>query len=73
MSFTKLADFKVVLEKQEQGRALSIEHLAKDSNGDLRVSFNSSALSPGAYSIRIDGLPFRGDPIGVGWLLLDAR
>jgi hypothetical protein len=72
MGFTKLSDFKVVLEKQEQGRALIIEHLAKDSNGDLRVSFNSSALSSGAYSIRIDGLPFRGDPIGMGWLLLDV-
>ena len=72
MSFTKLNDFKVVLEKQEQGRALVIEHLAKDSNGDLRISFNTSGLSAGSYSIRIDGLPFRGEPIGMGWLTLDV-
>jgi len=72
MSFTKLNDFKVVLEKQEQGRALVIEHLMKDSNGDLRITFNTSGLSVGSYNIRIDGLPFRGEPIGMGWLILDV-
>ena len=72
MSFTKLNDFKVVLEKQEQGRALVIDHLMKDSNGDLRITFNTSGLSAGAYKIRIEGLPFRGDPIGMGWLILDV-
>ena len=72
MSYTKLNDFKVVLEKQEQGRALVIEHLMKDSNGDLRITFNTSALSVGAYNIRIEGLPFRAEPIGMGWMILDV-
>ena len=72
MNFTKLKDFKVTLEKQDQGRVLVIEHLAKDSNGDLRISFNTSALSTGSYAIRIDGLPMFGGPIGMGWLILDA-
>jgi hypothetical protein len=72
MSFTKLNDFKMTLEKEDQGRALVVEHLGKDSNGDLRVSFNSSGLSAGSYHIRIDGLPFRGDPIPMGWLILEV-
>ena len=72
MSFTALKDFKVTVDKREQGRALVIDLLSKDSNGDLRMSFNTSALSAGVYSVRIDGLPFRGDPIGMGWLTLNV-
>ncbi len=73
MSFTKLAVFKVTVEKTNQGRALVLDGLAKDSNGDLKVEFNSSGLPPGTYDIRIDGLPFRGQPIGMGWLTLNVH
>ena len=54
------------------GRVLVIDNLGKDSNGDLRFTFNSSGLTPGQYRVRVEGLPFRGDPIGMAWFIIDA-
>jgi hypothetical protein len=73
MSYTKLNTFRVQVEKQDQGRAIVIDNLLKDSNGDLKVSFNSSGLAAGSYDAVIEGLPFRGAPIAEGWLRIDAR
>ena len=73
LGFTKLTQFKVTLDKKDQGRAMVINYLNKDSNGDLRFSFNTSGLSAGQYRMRIDGLPFRGDPIGMAWMIIDVQ
>jgi hypothetical protein len=73
MSHTKFAQFKLTLEKSGQGRAMVIDNLMKDSNGDLEIAFNSSGLAAGEYRVRIDGLPFRANPIGQGWLLLSVQ
>jgi hypothetical protein len=73
MSYSQLAQFRVTIDKRDQARALTITNLSKDSNGDLKLAFNTSGLGAGAYDVRIDGLPFRGDPIGEGWLVLDVR
>ena len=70
VSFTKLSLYKVTMDKKDQGRALVIDYLGRDSNGDLRLSFNSSGLSPGEYQVRVDGLPFRGDPIPMAWFII---
>lgn len=70
MGFTKLTSFRLTVEKKDQGRALVIDHLGRDSNGDLHLSFNSSGLSPGEYHVQVDGLPFRGDPIGMAWFII---
>ena len=72
LSFTKLNLFRVTVEKKNQGRALVVDNLSKDSNGDLRFTFNSSGLSPGQYRVRVDGLPFRADPIGMAWFIIDV-
>jgi hypothetical protein len=73
LSYTRLNTFRVQVEKQGQGRAIVIENLLKDSNGDLKVSFNSSAMAAGTYDAVIEGLPFRGSPIAEGWLRIEAR
>ena len=73
LGFTKLTQFKVTLDKKDQGRAMVINYLNKDSNGDLRFSLNTSGLSAGEYRMRIDGLPFRGDPIGMAWVVIDVQ
>jgi hypothetical protein len=73
MSYTKLNVFRVQVEKRNQGRVFTIDNLLKDSNNELKVSFNSSTFAPGEYSVQIDGKPFRGEPIGEGWLLIEAR
>jgi hypothetical protein len=72
LSYTKIALFKVTIEKKGQGRVLVIDNLGKDSNGDLRFTFNSSGLTPGQYRVRVEGLPFRADPIGMAWFIIDV-
>ena len=73
MGFSRDTQFRVTVDKRDQGRALVINNLTKDSNGDLSLAFNSSALAPGLYSVRIEALPFLGTAVPAGWLILDAR
>ena len=74
MSYTnKLEQFRLFVDKKDQGRALILNNLLKDSNGELRMTFNSTGLAAGIYNARIDALPFRGNPIPIGWLILDVR
>jgi hypothetical protein len=46
---------------------------AKDSNGNLRMTFNTSALAAGPYDIRIQALPLLGEPVDSGWMVLDVH
>jgi hypothetical protein len=69
----KLAQFRMFVDKKDQGRALILNDLLKDSNGELRMTLNSTGLSIGIYNVRIEALPFRGSPIPIGWLILDVR
>lgn len=73
MSYVRDPLFRVIIDKRDQGRALVINNLSKDSNGELKVSFNTSALAGGIYSVRIESLPFRGAPIADGWMILDVQ
>jgi hypothetical protein len=73
MSYSRLTQFRLTLDKKDQGRALVLEEMAKDSNGDLKLAFNTSGLTAGIYNIRVEGLPFRGSPIAEGWLVLDVH
>jgi hypothetical protein len=74
LSYTKpLMEFRLFVDKKDQGRALVLNDLLKDSNGELRMTVNSTGLSAGIYNVRIEALPDRGIPIAVGWLLLDVR
>jgi len=69
----KLVQFRLFVDKKDQGRALILNNLLKDSNGELRVTLNSTGLAAGIYNVRIEALPFRGSPIPIGWLILDVR
>jgi hypothetical protein len=69
----KLTEFRMFVDKQDQGRALVLNDLLKDSNGELNMTVNSTGLSAGIYNVRIEGLPFRGSPEPVGWLILEVR
>jgi hypothetical protein len=74
MSYTqKLNEFRMIVDKQDQGRALIINNLLKDSNNDLRLTFNTTGLAAGIYTVRIEALPPRGDPIPDGWLILEVN
>jgi hypothetical protein len=69
----KLVQVRLFADKKDQGRALILNNLLKDSNGELRVTLNSTGLAAGIYNVRIEALPFRGAPIPIGWLILDVR
>jgi hypothetical protein len=69
----KLNQFRMFVDKKEQGRALILNNLLKDSNGELRLTLNSTGIGPGIYTVRIEALVFKGSPIPVGWLILEVR
>ena len=63
LSYTnKLMQFRMFVDKQDQGRALVLNDLLKDSNGELRMTLNSTGLAAGIYNARIEALPFPRQP-----------
>jgi hypothetical protein len=72
MSYASENQFRLFVDKQDQGRALVLDDLFKDSNGELKVSFNTSGLAVGRYDVRIEGLPARGGPVAEGWLYFEV-
>jgi hypothetical protein len=73
MNYSKATEFRLFVDKKDQGRALILNNLLKDSNGELRLTFNTTGLAAGTYNIRLEALPFRGGPTPEGWLLLDVH
>lgn len=69
----KLQQFRMFVDKKEQGRALVLNNLLKDSNGELRITLNSTGLSAGIYTVRIEALPPRGIPLAIGWLIIEVE
>ncbi len=73
MAYSRESLFRMVVDKRDQGRVIVLDNLLKDSNGDLRIAFNTSGLAPGLYDVQIQALPPRGVPTPAGWLILDAQ
>ena len=69
----KLMTFRIVVDKKNQGRALILNNLIKDSNNQLRLTLNSTGLAAGIYTARIEGVPFGGGAYPLGWLSLEVR
>ena len=53
--------FRVSLLREDGTALLHAERLARDSNGDLRISLNSTLLPNGPYRIRFEGHNWRGE------------
>jgi len=69
----KLTTFRIVVDKKDQGRALILNNLLADSNKQLRLTLNSTGLSMGIYTVRIESVPFEGGTYPVGWLVLEVK
>lgn len=54
--------FRVTIDRVGEARVAILHNIMKDSNGELHLALNSSALGPGLYQFTIDGLTWRGDP-----------
>jgi len=73
MSHSQYREFRVTVDRIDQGRVLVIHNLEKDSNGHLRIALNSSALGPGNYQFTIEGLTWRGEAEPDGWVTLGVQ
>ena len=68
MSWSKYTAFRVTIDRQDQGRVAVINYLLRDSNGDLRISLNSTALGPGIYQFAVEGLSLHSEAIAQAWI-----
>ncbi len=67
MSWSRYAIFTVTIDRIDQGRVAILHNLQKDSNGNLHLLLNSSALGPGDYELTIEGLTWSGQPLAQAW------
>jgi hypothetical protein len=65
--------FRITIDRIDQGRVAVIDHLAKDSDGNLRISLNSTALGPGDYQLTIEGLNWQGQPQPDSWVTIGIQ
>jgi hypothetical protein len=65
--------FRITIDRINQGRVGIIDRLAKDSDGNLRIALNSTALGPGDYQLTIEGLNWQGQPQPDSWVTLGIR
>ncbi|HEX8757341.1 MAG TPA: hypothetical protein VF745_13465 [Steroidobacteraceae bacterium] len=65
--------FRITIDRINQGRVGIIDHLAKDSDGNLRIALNSTALGPGDYQLTIEGLSWQGQPQPDSWVTIGVR
>jgi len=63
-------DFRITIDRLDQGRVMVIDNLTKDSNGHLRVAVNSSAFGPGNYLLTIEGLTMRLEAQPDSWVTI---
>lgn len=62
--------FQLTLDRVDGTRVMQLRRLARDSNRELRLALNSSALDPGEYLLQIEGYTWRGQVQAVGWVRL---
>jgi hypothetical protein len=65
--------FRITIDRINQGRVGVIDHLAKDSDGNLRIALNSTALGPGNYQLTIEGLNWQGMPQPDSWVTIGVQ
>jgi hypothetical protein len=68
VSWSRFTNYRVTIDRINQGRVAVLGNLQRDSNGQLRIALNSSALGPGEYQLTLDGLDWRGNPDPQGWV-----
>jgi hypothetical protein len=73
MTHSEFRAFRVTIDRVNQGRVAVLNNLIKDSNGELGLSLNSSALGAGEYRLTIEGLDWRGDPQPDSWAAISIR
>jgi hypothetical protein len=65
--------FRITIDRINEGRVGVIDHIAKDSDGNLRIALNSTALGPGNYQLTIEGLNWQAQPLPDSWVTIGIR
>jgi len=73
LAWSKFDTFRVTIDRAGQGRVAILHNLKKDSNGHLRLAFNSSALGPGNYDLTIQGVNWRGEAVAQAWATIGVQ
>lgn len=73
VSGSQFNTFQISIEKKDAARLLQIRRMARDSNKELRLSWNSSAFGPGEYQLRLEGYNWRGEVTHVGWVSIGIQ
>ena len=73
MTHSPYKEYRVTIDRIDQGRVAIINNLGKDSNGHLRIALNSSALGPGNYQLTLEGLDWRGQPQPDSWITIGIQ
>jgi hypothetical protein len=72
VSWSKYAAFRVTIDRVDQGRVAVLGDVLRDSNGQIDLAFNTSALGPGDYAFTIEGLTWKGEPVAQGWATISV-
>ena len=52
--------FRVSILREDGALVMHADRMVRDSNVDLRLSFNTSVLAPGRYKVRVEGMERNG-------------
>jgi hypothetical protein len=70
LRWSKFNQFHVSVDRVGQGQVLRLGNVQRDSNGQLRLAFNSALLGPGIYQFTLEGLPLVGEAQPQAWFTL---
>jgi len=68
VAWSRFATYRVTIDRIDQGRVAIIGNVQRDSNGQLRLGINTSALGPGDYQMTLDGVDWRGGTSPQAWV-----
>jgi hypothetical protein len=73
VSWSQFTAFQITVDRVDQGRVGVLHNMQRDSNGNLHLELNSTALGPGAYQLTIEGLTWRGETVPQAWATIGFR
>lgn len=70
MSWSPFKEYRVTVDRIDQGRVAVLHNVLRDSNNMVHVELNSSAFGPGDYQFTLEGLNWKGEPTPQAWATL---
>ncbi len=68
MSWSAFTVFRVTIDRIDQGRVAVLHNALRDSNGQVHIALNTSALGPGSYQFTLEGLNWRNEATPQAWI-----